>query len=86
MLNLAAQELKMPDLAAAAHLLSQPASFASSKNPTHERFSWPPDQVLEDLSAGYEVRIAQAAEEAGYRLGKKKAVKTSKREKGALAN
>jgi integrative and conjugative element protein (TIGR02256 family) len=60
MLHLAAQELKVPDLAAAAHLLSQP-TFAPSKKPTHKRFSWPADQVLEDLVAGYEVRIAHAA-------------------------
>jgi integrative and conjugative element protein (TIGR02256 family) len=59
-LNLAAQELKTPDLAAAAHLLSQPL-LTPSKKPAHKRFSWPVDQVLEDLSSGYEVRIAHAA-------------------------
>jgi integrative and conjugative element protein (TIGR02256 family) len=60
MLNLAAQELKTPDLAAAAHLLSQP-KFTRSKKPMHKRFSWPADQILEDLSAGYEVRLAHSA-------------------------
>jgi integrative and conjugative element protein (TIGR02256 family) len=55
MLNLAAQELKNDGLAAAAHLLSQPSSIP------HKRFTWPSDQILEDVSSGYEIRIARAA-------------------------
>ena len=27
----------------------------------HKRFCWPADQILEDLFAGYEVRLAHAA-------------------------
>jgi integrative and conjugative element protein (TIGR02256 family) len=59
MLNLAAQELKTPGVSAA-HLLSQPSS-TQSNTPAHRRFSWPSDQILADVSSGYEIRIAHAA-------------------------
>lgn len=60
MLNLAAGELKTATAPAAAHLLSQPAASGSNL-PAHRRFSWPADQVLEDPSSGYEVRLNSAA-------------------------
>jgi integrative and conjugative element protein (TIGR02256 family) len=60
MLNLAAEELNATDAPAVAHLVSQPEPFASVSR-RHKRFSWPADQVLEDLSSGYEVRLASAA-------------------------
>jgi integrative and conjugative element protein (TIGR02256 family) len=58
MLNLAAEELSSPNLTAAAHLLAQ--SSLTEAN-SHKRFSWPPDQILHDLTSGYEVRLAHAA-------------------------
>lgn len=60
MLNLAAQDLKNPRLTAVAHLLSQ-SSSSQSKIPSHRQFSWPADQVLQDRSSGYEIRIAHSA-------------------------
>jgi integrative and conjugative element protein (TIGR02256 family) len=60
MLNLAASELNTPRLAAAAHLLSQPSSSQSNGAP-HRRFSWAADQVVQDPSSGYEIRITHAA-------------------------
>jgi integrative and conjugative element protein (TIGR02256 family) len=60
MLNLAAQELSAPSAPAVAHLLAQPALLAANSR-THKRFSWPADQMLEDLSSGYEVRLASTA-------------------------
>jgi predicted acylesterase/phospholipase RssA/proteasome lid subunit RPN8/RPN11 len=60
MLNLAAEELNAPSAPAVAHLLAQPVALGS-KWITHKRFSWPADQVLEDPSSGYEVRLNFAA-------------------------
>jgi integrative and conjugative element protein (TIGR02256 family) len=67
MLNLAAQELGAPTTPAIAHLLAQPVALRSNLS-KHKRFSWPTDQILEDPSSGYVIRLGSTAwrEMAGW--------------------
>ena len=65
MLNLAAQELRKAAAPAVAHLLSQPAVLGR-RSPAHQRFSWPEDQILEDPSSDYQIRLASSV---GSELG-----------------
>jgi hypothetical protein len=58
MLNLLADELRASQSVAIGHLLSQ---ASSASQPTHKRFSWPSDLILEDPSSGYEVRLSAAS-------------------------
>lgn len=60
MLNLTAQELNAQSAPAVAHLLSQPVRLDAGPW-THKRFVWPADQVLEEPSSGYQVRLAATA-------------------------
>jgi integrative and conjugative element protein (TIGR02256 family) len=60
MLNLTAQELSVLGAPAVAHLLAQPAK-PDSNLWIHKRFLWPADQVFDDLSSGYQVRLSATA-------------------------
>jgi integrative and conjugative element protein (TIGR02256 family) len=60
MLNLTAHELKAQSAPAVAHLLSQPVNLDGGKW-VHRRFDWPADQVFEEPSSGYQVRLAATA-------------------------
>jgi predicted acylesterase/phospholipase RssA/molybdopterin/thiamine biosynthesis adenylyltransferase/proteasome lid subunit RPN8/RPN11 len=60
MMNLLAQELTARTAPAVAHFLAQPAKLQSNSW-THKRFFWPADQVLDEPSSGYEVRLSVPA-------------------------
>ena len=60
MLNLTALELISRSAPAVAHLLAQPSGLGSNSW-THKRFEWPADQVLDEPSSGYQVRLSASA-------------------------
>lgn len=60
MLNLTALELGSQSSPAIAHLLAQPSGLDSNSS-THKRFDWPADQILDEPSSGYQVRLAEPA-------------------------
>jgi integrative and conjugative element protein (TIGR02256 family) len=60
MLNLTALELKSRSAPAIAHLLAQPTGLISNSS-THKRFDWPANQILDEPSSGYQVRLAATA-------------------------
>jgi integrative and conjugative element protein (TIGR02256 family) len=60
MLNIAARELQAHSADGVAHLLAQPGRVERSSR-THKRFSWPSDQILNDPSSGYQVRVNSSA-------------------------
>jgi len=43
-----------------AHLLAQPATLVSDSS-IHKQFSWPADQVFDESSSGYQVRLTATA-------------------------
>ncbi len=59
MLNLAAQEMSASPSSGIAHFFAQPKARGVT-SPSHKRFEWPADQVLEDQSSSYEVRVGSA--------------------------
>lgn len=60
LLNLTAMELNSQSAPAVAHLLAQHSGLGSDSS-THKRFDWPADQILDEPSSSYQVRLAATA-------------------------